>query len=434
MRTPPRNAGRLPLGWRLIYVYRRDFLNLIGAAGVTQALFSPLAACAAGPRDPILVVISQTGGCDLLNTMLELRQYGRYHDLRKPASAPYDAMLNLAIPQVRLAQTTFGDAPDSNAPRYAFHPNMTALRELYRQGLIAVIPGIGIPQNEPNRLSHESARFDWHTATLGLLGEDIDGWIARALDDAPSADLPPMVSTAAPLPRLFTSSARRALAIGPTLEGFAVPSEMMDAVSAYGANANDGAAVSAFNAAVRVKNAAARIGEVAQQYPASAYSTDENNDLDTQLKTIARLIESGRGVRAYFAAQDGYDTHLEQNRTHPQLLAAFSSAIVKFHRHLERIGKADRVLIATFTDFGRRAGSDGNFGTDHGTASMSLLIGARVRGGVYGEYPDLRKLDDDRNVAITVDFRRQLATMAQFMQFDTSNSIGSSVRSLSCIA
>lgn len=415
-------------------MHRCDFLKVVGAAGMTHAVFAPLAARAAGPEDPILVVISQTGGCDLLNTMLDLHQYGRYHDLRKPVVTPYDAILSLAIPQSELERTFFANAPDANAASFAFHPKMRALHQLYREGRVAVIPGIGIPQGDPNRLSHESARFDWQTASLGRLGQDVAGWIAGALENAPSAELPPMVSTAAPLPRLFTSSARRGLAVGSTLEGFAVPAEMTDALNAYSAGwRNDDASAATYDAAVRVNDAAARISEIARRFPADGYAVDDDNELDPQLKTIARLIESERGVRAYFAAQNGYDTHLEQNRTHPQLLASLSSAIVKFYRYLERLGKSDRVLIATFTDFGRRAVSDGTFGTDHGTAAMNLLIGGRVRGGVYGEYPNLRKLDDDRNLPVTVDFRRQLATMAEFMQFDAARIVGPAARSLPCI-
>ena len=79
-------------------------------------------------------------------------------------------------------------------------------------------------------------------------------------------------------------------------------------------------------------------------------------------------------------------------------------AVSAFHNDLAAYGMADRVLIATWSEFGRRAQETGNAGTDHGTASPMFLIGDTVKGGTYGEAPSLA-VGRDGNLKYTVDFR-----------------------------
>ena len=71
---------------------------------------------------------------------------------------------------------------------------------------------------------------------------------------------------------------------------------------------------------------------------------------------------------------------------------------------------ADRVAVMLFSEFGRRAGENTNLGTDHGTANVMLLAGKGVRGGHYGQPPDLTALDETDNLSFTTDFRRVYAT------------------------
>jgi uncharacterized protein (DUF1501 family) len=55
-------------------------------------------------------------------------------------------------------------------------------------------------------------------------------------------------------------------------------------------------------------------------------------------------------------------------------------------------------------------GENANMGTDHGTAGPVFVIGAPVRGGMYGEMPSLTDLDDG-NMRYTTDFRRVYTTL-----------------------
>jgi uncharacterized protein (DUF1501 family) len=69
------------------------------------------------------------------------------------------------------------------------------------------------------------------------------------------------------------------------------------------------------------------------------------------------------------------------------------------------------VVVMTWSEFGRRVHENGNAGTDHGTAAPLFVLGSAVRGGIFGEPPDLNKLDNAGNLNFTVDFRSVYATV-----------------------
>jgi uncharacterized protein (DUF1501 family) len=73
----------------------------------------------------------------------------------------------------------------------------------------------------------------------------------------------------------------------------------------------------------------------------------------------------------------------------------------------------DRTLILTYSEFGRRPRENQSGGTDHGTAGMLFAFGPHVRGGVHGEAPSLRALDDGGNLRHTTDFRRVYASVLE---------------------
>ncbi len=101
----------------------------------------------------------------------------------------------------------------------------------------------------------------------------------------------------------------------------------------------------------------------------------------------------------------GFDTHYTELNRHSDLMAYLDSAVSAFHQDLTAYGMADRVMIATWSEFGRRPQENASGGTDHGTAAPVILIGDPVKGGLYGQGPSLSKLDASQNVAYSVDFR-----------------------------
>ncbi len=94
------------------------------------------------------------------------------------------------------------------------------------------------------------------------------------------------------------------------------------------------------------------------------------------------------GTRIFYTQHGGYDTHASEVPTHPRLLGELSGALKAFMQDLEEHQAADEVVILVFTEFGRRIRDNGS-GTDHGSGGGAFIIGTRVDGGLYAEYPSL---------------------------------------------
>jgi uncharacterized protein (DUF1501 family) len=73
-------------------------------------------------------------------------------------------------------------------------------------------------------------------------------------------------------------------------------------------------------------------------------------------------------------------------------------------------GQRDRVLVMTFSEFGRRAKENGSRGTDHGSAAPMFLVGGKVKAGVVGEHPSLTELEMG-NLKHHTDFRQVYAAV-----------------------
>jgi uncharacterized protein (DUF1501 family) len=110
---------------------------------------------------------------------------------------------------------------------------------------------------------------------------------------------------------------------------------------------------------------------------------------------------------------NAFDTHVFQNNLHRRLLTYTSDAVSGFMQDLERIGRADDVVLMIFSEFGRRVPENVSLGTDHGAANAMFVVGKPVKGGHYGELPSLTDLAEGDNLAYTTDFRKVYQTMTQ---------------------
>jgi uncharacterized protein (DUF1501 family) len=395
--------------------------------------------------DTILVTILQDGGCDGFNTVVPLTQYGKYSDLR---TVPGGGSLAVLEADIAAAGTAFDPnvvTPANQAVSYALHPQMIALRALYGQGKVAVLMGVGIPPADPARTSHEVGKFDWATGSINKLGYSNIGWIGQAFDTiGGSGALPPSAAVNNQSPTVLRGRKNAPLVIGGDLNSFALPcgSAGTDCATRVAAlNSNDtfpSPAVPAEFARALSSTTAGFVG-VVQQYavaaPGADYPSTTGSSIKGQLKQIARLIVAGAPTRAYYAAQGGYDTHSAQNGPghHPDLVGELSDAMAQFYTYLQGKGLSQRVVIMTMTDFGRRPQANSTAGTDHGTASVSFVIGDRVKGGVYGQYPNLSSLDKNGNVVIQVDFRNHISDLVTALGTDPAPIVGGSYPKLGFI-
>jgi hypothetical protein len=145
----------------------------------------------------------------------------------------------------------------------------------------------------------------------------------------------------------------------------------------------------------------------------SSYKTPVDYGIvPVQLPKIASLIAADMPTRLYYTSyrHNAFDTHVQQADLHQRLLTYVSDAVAGFMKDMERIGRADDVIVLVFSEFGRRVPENTSLGTDHGTANHMYVIGKSVRGGHYGRPPSLIDLDEGDNLVFTTDFRRVYAS------------------------
>jgi uncharacterized protein (DUF1501 family) len=137
-------------------------------------------------------------------------------------------------------------------------------------------------------------------------------------------------------------------------------------------------------------------------------------DLGTQLGLAARLLASNTGVRVVHIPFYGdFDTHDDHLARHAKLMTQLDDAVDRFLDDLATRGIADRVVVATTSEFGRRVPDNASNGLDHGAGSFALMMGAPVTAGLFGSYPNLGALDGDDNLKATVDLWEYYGTLAE---------------------
>jgi uncharacterized protein (DUF1501 family) len=132
------------------------------------------------------------------------------------------------------------------------------------------------------------------------------------------------------------------------------------------------------------------------------------------LKLVARLIGGGLPARVYYVSQGGYDTHTNQAPTQARLLQELGDGVKAFVDDLKGQGNFERVLVLTFSEFGRRVQENANQGTDHGAAAPLFLVGSRLKGSLAGQCPSLAPTDlHNGDLKFKVDFRSVYAAVLE---------------------
>lgn len=373
---------------------RRSFLKAVASAPGMLALF-PAApaflqrAAAADPTpgaDRVLVVVQLSGGNDGLNTVVpyEDDDYGRSRRtlrLTKQDVIPLGSDLGL-------------------------HPALTAIKELWDEGRLGIVQGVGYPHP---RDGHAEAMRIWQTGRLDAAMCQT-GWLGRAVD---ALDAVPVVAGAyvgEPPRPLALNAARTLVPSARSIEDWAwrgsgaSPSGGQDGSPLLREVGRRQQAAEACAAAVeRVVRSGPR-----RQYP--------ETPLAANLRSIAQLVEARVGLRILHTDAGGggdigaYDSHAGQKDNHAALLRQLSEAVAAFVDDLQHCGQLDRVVLVTFSEFGRTIQENGRRGTDHGSAAPLFLVGGRVRRGLIGPHPRLSETENG-GLRHHTDFRRVYAAL-----------------------
>jgi uncharacterized protein (DUF1501 family) len=387
---------------------RRDFIKrftlLPTAAGVPAFLASSVKANRPDQAgsDRILVVVELAGGCDGLNTVIPFGS----HDY-------YSNRMNLGIPADRVL--TVNDF-------LGFHPAMIEFKSLFDDGLLAIVQGVGYPN--PNR-SHFRSRDIWHTAEVEESRHD--GWLARYLTATGDKSVQGF-NVGGKVPKAMISAQGSPPSIQ-SIESYRFwtdpryprdqqnKNRALAGILAYREGRyplEDFVSQTVMDAAV----SSASPLEGNQNYQSSVEYPD--NPFGRNLQTVAQIIAAEFGVSVFYTTLGGFDTHAAQvssadstQGVHANLLGTLSTGIKAFLDDMREMGLEDRVLVMTFSEFGRRLSENVSMGTDHGTANLMFLLGGRINPGLYGTYPGLAQsdLDEVGDVVYTVDFRSVYATV-----------------------
>jgi uncharacterized protein (DUF1501 family) len=371
---------------------RRGFLksSALLALAPTVPGFLARTARAARPEPDgrILVVIQLDGGNDGVNTVVPFADDG-YAKHRK--------LLRLPTPQLIKLNDRVG-----------LHPSMTGAGKLLETIRLAIVQGVGYPN--PNR-SHFESMAIWHTARFDPEERNGLGWLGRALDgqERPDISRPDSVFVGgAQLPTALRG--RKCVTSALTRPEDFVLAPEVKAKPGSDAAAQDDLAAFVRRATLDAYTTADRMAEVigakddGAGYPAT--------ELARELRLMARLIKTGLGARVYYTRQSGYDTHSAQPGTHAALLGELAGAMQAFLDDLAAARLADRVVVLTFSEFGRTVQENGSAGTDHGTAGPVLVAGPAVKPGLVGSSPSLLELDAKHgDLKMGLDFRRVYATL-----------------------
>lgn len=366
---------------------RRDFLSMAGGISVVLAARPLLAApSATTPNwDRVLVLVELKGGNDGLNTVVPYADPA-YRRLRP----------NLAIDRDQIVQLS---------PELGLNPGLKPLFESWKSGDMGILLGLGYPN--PNR-SHFRSIEIWDTASASnqYLSE---GWIARAMQGNPrpaSFTLDSVVIDDNVLP--VSGPGVRNIVLR-DVENFIQQAERMKQAAAD--RGSNPALRHLLKVQGEIHQAAFTLRDRMKAAPAPAVEMP-SNPFGKQLDLALRLLMSKTPLAVIKVGLGGFDTHARERETHDRLMGILGEGLAAFSTSLKKSGLWDRVLVMTYSEFGRRVAENGSRGTDHGTAAPHFVMGGKVKGGFHGRQPLLNDLSEG-DVKHTVDFRNVFATVSQ---------------------
>ena len=394
---------------------RRDFLKASLAAstlvslGPTVPAFLSRSAAAAAPRrdenDTILVVVQLAGGNDGLNTVVPYED-DDYHRTRPT--------LRTVARDVLKIDSLLG-----------FHPRMEAFLRLYKEGHLGVVQGVGYPN--PHGGHFESMR-NWQTGRPHETNCQT-GWLGRAVDQLgrpDEANVP--AAYVGQIAQPFTLNAEKGivpsvrslqectLSTMPGSGGGRAHQQHL-AEAAERARAGDGNPLLDFmqRNTLAAYADSRRIEAVAEAPTAAKPPEYPPFQLARMFRIVTQLIRADLGIRIYYtelggAEPGGFDNHANQFGNHCALLHQLSESVAAFVDDLKQQGLLDRVLLMTFSEFGRTVQENGRRGTGHGSAAPVFLAGGKLKGGLTGAHPNLTDLENGGQKFHT-DFRRLYATV-----------------------
>ena len=337
-----------------------------------------------------LVVVQLSGGNDYLNCVVPYDD-PRYVDNRPNVRITEDRVLPL----------------DGT---YGLNPGMQPIKELYDQGKVAVVHGVGYP--DPNR-SHFRSMDIWHTAEPRHVADE--GWLGNSVRQMyPEGDnVVAAVNFGGGLPRALVAKGAPVASVT-DLETYGLMGHL-------GADAERSEVLELFKYIYSMGLGSGPTMDLMSQTGLDAlrgsdmlsqctltYDSEieyDPNAFSKAMKSAAQVLQADIGTRICYAQHGSFDAHTNGIALQEKLLRDVSGGIYDFYSDMKEHDQSDDILILAFSEFGRRVKDNGN-GTDHGSGGVAFLIGDGVAGGQYGDYPSMDEKDlVEGDLAFNLDFR-----------------------------
>ncbi len=389
-------------------ITRRGFVAgcCAGIAAMSGSRFNTMAFADPALNQETLVVLFLRGGVDGLNLIPPIGGADRGH---------YET----ARPQLAVPDTGAGAALPLGAEPFGLHPSAAPLHELYQDGRLALVHGVG--QGEPNR-SHFDAMQFIELGTPGQKGTPT-GWLARYL--ATASNLPAEII----MPSLAVGNLQTTSLLGDfetvnmsSADQFNMnigpwrwrPSQRQSLRHLYEADTTwlHASGLQSLNALDVVEL------NVSGDYTPSNGAVYPTGQFGDHLQLIARMIKLDLGLTVGTLDLGGWDTHNQQGQGSGGYFAGIvqelAEGLAAFYADLDGNGAENftsRLTVVVQSEFGRRVAQNADNGTDHGFGNPMMVLGGNVNGGLHGTFPGLApgQLYEGIDVAVTTNYRRILS-------------------------
>jgi uncharacterized protein (DUF1501 family) len=349
-------------------------------------------------KDPVIVVLQLTGGNDYFNTLIPYND-PLYYDNR---------------PVVKYQREEIIKIDDT----YGLMPSMGGIKELYDQGNVAIVNGVGY-QDSPR--SHFRSMDIWHTCEPDKVGTE--GWVGRVARemDPKKENVLTAINFGHGLPRALAVPGVPVAAIADLstyglLTGISDTSQRAKALDLFSRMYSPTVGGSFVTDYLRSTGIDAMVGADIVKVAPEKYSSNveyPNSPIAMHLRDIAQVYFADLGTRIFYTQHASFDTHAGEMAGHPMLWKDVSDGISAFFQDLKEHDAGDNVIMYLFSEFGRRVHDNGS-GTDHGAAGATFFIGNQVKGGLYGEYPSAKSEDlEQGDLVPNWDFRSDYTAIVE---------------------
>jgi len=370
-------------------------------------------------KDPVLAILSLSGGNDGLNTVI-LRNNGLYRDARPTLGIPEDQIIPIN-------------------DELGFHPTMAPLKKFWDAGKLAIFLGVGY---DTPSYSHFRSMDIWHTCEPDTVGTE--GWMGRSIKamDPNNENVLTGVNFGRGLPRALVMEGVPVASVGDLstyglltgIEGEDLRGQALDVFGRmYSPAVGRGAVLDYIHSTGTNALKGADILATAPDNYTSSVEYSETT-VGQYMKNIAQTHLANFGTRILYTTSpyNSFDTHANQAALHSGLWSNVSQTVENFFDDLHEHDAADNVTLFMFTEFGRRIVDNGS-GTDHGASGIAFAVGDHVKGGIYGEYPSLEptKQEAGGNLKSSTDFRRIYTSVIEdWLHLDPVSIVGGKFESV----